>query len=182
MDSSSVAGNAWDYMKSRGELRRRGYTPKEKAATSWDFSASRKDPEAPTPIMADTIASDARIRELNRLGYVRCGRGQPLAIAARQLDLALNDPMSSNSEVPRLDAQFEWLPVWFKALWTLESGTNRNGVVIVMNVVTEAFKARTESVRGDLREQMLLLGEFALQYPYHQDIEAVKCAIERHRA
>lgn len=182
MGSSSVAGSAWDYMKSRGELRRRGYTPKEKAATSWDFSASRKDPNAPAPTMADTSASEARIKELNRLGYIRCARGQPLAFAARQVELALNDPLSTNPTVPRLDAHFEWFPAWFLALWTLENNKEVNGLTVVMGTVTAAFKARIESVQGDLREQLLLLGEFSMQYPYHKDIEAVKCAIERYRA
>ena len=166
-------------MKSRGarERAKRKHGTSEKAATQWDFGVSAKDPDAPEPRLSTESISDARAEELGRLGFVRSSRGSVLGMAARQVGIAMDDPMST-CDVPVLDPRNEWFPAWFLALWTFEAEER----TLVMGVVNTEFRQKVWHVRESAYEQLILLGEFALHYPYHDDIEAVKCAIERHQA
>ncbi len=112
------------------------------------------------------------------MGYVNFRRGTSLAVASRQLGVALDDPMSMRHDVPTLDANFEWFPAWFLALWTFSSDAHKR---FVLGSVDPAFQEAVNRIRVDLEEQALLLAEFELSFPYHECITAVHASLERLR-
>jgi hypothetical protein len=74
------------------------------------------------------------------------------------------------------DEGTKWVPAWFFAAWHAFDGTRSS-----FKIPTKEFKEYVDSIRGNEREKMLLLGELLISKPFQSKdvLRGIKGWIER---
>ena len=140
---------AWDYMKSRGERERAKHKYGDKSTTKWDFKTSYRGETS-----VDPSGEQVRIRELISQGWVPVNSSSAVAVFGRQLRVDLVETIGQRMDMT-------WVPVWFSALYSTQF-ENRS----VLGLIPPGMSTATEKLRNDRREQVLVVSEYLLSYPY----------------